>query len=411
MLTYKYTARNTKTGQKVAATVEADSEHSAAKLIRDQGYSPLEITLQKSEAETRGLKKLTHRIKTKDKVLFSRQLSTLINAGLPLLQSLRSVNEQTTNKSLKAVVDKVIADIEAGKSFSQALSDHPGVFNRVFIGLITAGEASGNLDKALERLSIQQEKDAEITAKIRGAMVYPVIVLVVMIAVVGFMLTTILPQVEELYKSLGGAQLPLVTRALLIVSHFILDFWYIILIVLIASIILSTRWVKRTPAGRQFFDKLKMRAPPMAQLFMKVYMARFSRTGASLVSSGVPLIQMLEITADSVGNVNIEESIEKAIEKVKGGTSLSAAIEGDPNFLSLVPNMLRIGEQSGAMEDMLAKTADYYEKEVDNQIKAISTIIEPVLMILLGIVAFVIVAAVLLPIYSLGGSIGTNLTK
>ncbi|MCA9330902.1 type II secretion system F family protein, partial [Candidatus Saccharibacteria bacterium] len=339
---------------------------------------------------------------TKDKILFSRQLSTLINAGLPLLQSLRTVADQTQSKNFKVVINQVISDIEGGSALSVALGKHPNVFNRIYISLVEAGEASGTLDKALERLATQQEKDAEIMSKVRGAMVYPAIVLVVMGAVVGFMLVKVLPQVKTLYDGLGNVQLPILTRVLLAISNFVVHQWFIALAIVIVLVFITRRWI-RTVGGRSVFDKAKMKMPPFGPLFMKLYMARFSRTGTTLVASGVPLIQVLEITASSINNVHIEASLRKAIEKVKGGKALSDAIDNDPNFLDLVPDMLRIGEQSGAIEQMLGKTADYYEKEVDNQIKAISTIIEPVLMVILGVFAFIIVAAVLLPIYGLAG--------
>jgi type IV pilus assembly protein PilC len=221
-----------------------------------------------------------------------------------------------------------------------------------------------------------------------------------MLAVVGFMIIKVLPQVENIYAGLDGVTLPLVTRVLLAVSHFTTRFWWIVLIGLGLSIFFGSRWA-RTFGGRSVIDKFKMRAWPIGPLFMKMYMARFARTGTTLVASGVQIIPVLEITAEAVDNVHISKSLQKAIEKVKGGKALSDAIDNDPNFLELVPNMLRIGEQSGALESMLAKVADYYEKEVDNEIKTISTIIEPVMMVLMGIMAITIVAAILLPIYGL----------
>lgn len=398
MLTYSYIARNAATGEKIKSEVQAENLQVASRLIREQGYAPISIETKKEGGAFGAL----NRIKTKDKILFSRQLATLINAGLPLMQSLRTVGDQTTSKPMQEVINKVIVDIESGKSFADALSRHPKVFNRVFISLVAAGETSGTLDAALERISTQQEKDAEITAKIRSAMVYPLIVILVMGGVVIFMLTTVLPQVEELYKSLPDVTLPILTRVLLSISNFIINFWWVALMLVAVAGVFTSKWIT-TVAGRSFFDKMKMKMPPFDQLFMKVYMARFSRTGTTLVASGVPLVQMLEITSEAVDNVHISKSIKRAITKVKGGDSLSSALENDDNFLDLVPNMLRIGEQSGAIETMMEKTADYFEKEVDNQVKTISTIIEPVLMILLGIVAFTIVAAILLPIYSLVG--------
>lgn len=395
MLNFTYEARNAATGQKVKSVVQADNEASAAKLIRDQGLTPIAITAEKSSGSRR-----FRRIKTKDKVLFSRQLSTLINAGLPLVQSLRSVGGQTTNKAFKVIINQIIADVEAGTSFSKALEKFPDVFNRVFVSLIAASEASGTLDKGLERLADQQEKDAEIMAKVRGAMIYPLIVLLVMVAVMGFMVVKVLPQVQGIYAGIKGVELPLVTRILLWVSHFVTHYWPILLVIAIGLGIFMSRWA-RTLGGRSVIDKVKMSAWPIGGLYMKMYMARFARTGTTLVASGVPIIQVLEITADAVDNVHIGASLHRAIEKVKGGKALSDSITNDPNFLELVPNMLRIGEQSGALETMLGKVADYYEKEVDTEVKNISTIIEPVLMIVMGIMAMTVVAAILLPIYGL----------
>ncbi len=397
MLSYHYTARDPATGQYTKATVEAENEQAAAKLIKAEGLVPINIQLS-----DKGLAKggRFHRIKTKDKVLFSRQLSTLINAGLPLVQSLRTVNGQTTSKALKVVINKVINDVEAGATLSASMAKHPQAFNQVYISLIAAGEASGTLDKALERLAIQQEKDADLISKVRGAMIYPIIVLLVMVAVVGFMIVKVLPQVQALYSGIQGATLPLITRIMLGISHFVIKYWWVVIIVLAVGGFFTTRWARSGP-GKQVVDKLKMRVPPLGALFMKMYMARFARTGTTLVASGVPLIQMLEITGTAVNNVHIKASLGKAIDKVKGGKALSDSLQNDQNFLELVPNMIRIGEQSGSLEQMLAKTADYYEKEVDDEIKSISTIIEPVLMVVLGVVAFIIVAAVLLPIYGL----------
>lgn len=400
MLTYKYTAREPVTGKKVSSEIRADSEQAAIKAIQKDGLSPINIVAKDVNANYIG--RFRNRIKTKDKVLFSRQLSTLINAGLPLVQSLRNVSGQTQNKNLQNVVNIVITDVESGKSFSEALAKHPNVFDSVFVNLVSAGEASGTLDKALERIANQKEKDAEIISKVRGAMVYPIIVLLVMIAVVIFMIVSVLPAVEEVYRGIPGAKLPLVTEVLLFVAHFTIKYWWIELIVIGVVIFLTSRWA-RSMGGKRAIDRLKMRMWPIGKLFMKMYMARFTRVGSTLVASGVPLIQMLDITGKSVNNIYIQESLQKAVEKVKGGVALSAALKGDENFLELVPDMLRIGEQSGSVEQMLSKTADYYEREVDNEIRAISTTIEPVLMIIMGIVAITIVIAILLPVYSLVG--------
>ncbi|MFZ1249566.1 MAG: type II secretion system F family protein [Candidatus Saccharimonadales bacterium] len=403
MLNYNYTARNPQTGKQVKATVQADSESAAARLIGNQGLVATHIKLE-SEGFS-GLGKLKGKVKAKDRVLFSRQLSTLINAGLPLLQALRSVNSQTTNKALQIVLNQVVGDVEGGGTLAAAMGKHPRVFNQVYLSLIAAGESSGTLDQALERLAVQQEKEADLNSKIKGAMIYPAVVLGVMVAVVGFMVIKVLPQVKMLYAGMPGARLPLITRILLAVSDFTIKYWWLVAVFAGVSIFFTSRWA-RTGPGKEVVDKLKMRSWPIGPLFMKVYMARFARTGTTLVSSGVPLLQMLSITADAVNNVHISRAILAAAEKVKGGKSLADSIDGDPNFLLLVPNMVRIGEQSGAIEQMMAKVADYYEKEVDTEVENISSIIEPVMMIVLGVVAFIVVAAVLLPIYGLAGQSG-----
>lgn len=401
MLVFRYVARDASTGQKVKSEVQADSEASAARLIRQQGLTPLEIEPLVSRGNV--ITRFLGRIKAKDKILFSRQLSTLVNAGLPLVQSLRTVSAQTQNKQFKVVINQVIGDVESGTSLSVAMGRHPEAFDTIYVSLIAAGEVSGTLDVSLERLAFQQEKDAELASKIKGALVYPAIVMLVMVAVVTFMLVGVLPQVRVLYEGMPGAELPLPTKVLLWMSALIVKFWWVFFILLGIGIFFGSRWMQ-TAEGRRAVDKMKMKAPAIGPLFMKTYMARFSRTGTTLVSSGVPLLQVLEITSKSINNVHVESSLLKVVEKVKGGKSLADSMDGDPNFLELVPNMIRIGEQSGQIESMLLKTAEYYEKEVDQQIKTINTIIEPALMIVLGVVAIIIVLAVLLPIYSLGDS-------
>jgi type IV pilus assembly protein PilC len=398
MLTYHYTARNPSTGQKVQADVEADNELAAAKLIRKEGLVPIDI--KSADAGLGGLTKKLNHVKAKDRVLFSRQLATLINAGLPIIQSLRSVGDQTQNKPLKLIISKVVTDVESGSTLAKSLRKYPKVFSAVYVSLVEAGETSGTLDKSLERLAVQQEKDADIVSKIRGAMTYPIIVVLVMGAVLAFMLVKVLPQVQTLYAGLPGAQLPFITTILLSLSHFVTKFWWVVILLIVVGVIALLRWSK-TSSGKKVFDRFKMRAGPIGKLYMKVYMARFSRTASTLVASGVPIIQVLDITGEAVDNVYIKESLRKATEKIKAGKALSVTLQDDPNFLSLVPQMLSIGEESGSMEQMLERAAEYYEKEVDNEVASISSIIEPILMIVLGVVALIIVAAVLLPIYGL----------
>ncbi len=405
MLNFEYEARDEATGKKVKASIRAESKQAAAKLLVSQGLAPLDIHLKGESGIFNFLNPIRNRISTKDKVLFSRQLSTLINAGLPLTQSLHTVAEQTQNKAMQVIVNQVIGDVEGGKAFADALSKHSDVFNTVFVSLVAAGEISGTLDQALDRIAIQQEKDAELVSAIRGALVYPAIVLFVIVVVIVFMLLTVLPQVELLYDDLNQP-LPFVTAGMMAISKFITGFWWLIIGVIFASVFFAKRYIA-TESGGRAFDTLKMRLPLFGKLFMKMYMARFSRTGSTLMAAGVPMLDMLRIAGEAVDNINIKEAIDKASQKVKGGKALSVALKDDPNFLSLVPQMLSIGEQSGAIDSMLAKTADFYEKELDNEVKTISTTIEPILMMVLAAVAGLMVAAILMPVYGLvGGNIG-----
>lgn len=398
MLTYTYTAKDGN-GNSIKAEVQADSEQSASKLIRDQGLTPIDITIK---GEKRSIIPTRGKVRAKDKVLFSRQLSTLVGAGLPITQSLRTVAEQTSSKEMNIVINRVTADVEAGKALAKAFEVHPEVFNNVFINLVAAGEASGTLDDALERLADQQEKDAEISSKVKGALVYPVIVLVVIIGVIIFMLTTVLPQVEQLYVDLKQ-ELPLITKIMLAASDYIIKFWWLQIIITAGVVYFGKRYIETEP-GRKMADTFKQHVPLFGGLFMKMYMARFARTGQTLMATGVPMLEMMRITGNAVNNVNIKASLEKASIKVKGGKSLSSSIENDPNFLPLVSQMINIGEQSGSIDTMMGKAADFYENELDNEIKAISTTIEPLMMVFLAVVAGAMVGAILIPVYGLVGT-------
>ncbi|HYG84266.1 MAG TPA: type II secretion system F family protein [Verrucomicrobiae bacterium] len=403
MLKFDYEAKDQSTGKHVRATVEAESERAAAKLLMEQGFIPINITEQ---SEKKGLfSSFTNRITTKDKVVFTRQLSTLISAGLPLTQSLTTVVDQTSNKRLKSVAQDILTSVEAGNSLSNAFGKHPEVFDKVYIALIAAGETSGTLDKALERIADQQEKDAEMISKIRGAMVYPVIVLVVIMLVLGFMLFTIVPQVEKLYQDLSQ-ELPFITAILVGAANFVIQFWWVAVIILIAAGYFLKQYLE-TDNGQTFKDSTKLNLPIFGEMFRKLYMARFMRTGQTLLATGVPLLDALRIAARAVNNSIIERSILRASEKVKGGKGLADSLQHEAYILPLVPQMLKIGEQSGRIDEMMGKTASVYESELDSTIKSISTAIEPVLMVVLAIVAGLMVAAILLPIYGLVETIRT----
>ncbi len=397
MKRFNYEAKDQSTGKMVKATVQADSENAAAKLLLSQGFTPHSIT--EAGDGNSIVARLTNRITTKDKVVFTRQLATLIGAGLPLTQSLRTVHDQTQNKRLQAVVDDIIASVEGGKSLSESFSQHTNVFDNVFLALVTAGEASGTLDDALRRIAAQQEKDAAMMNKIRGAMVYPVIVLAVIMGVVVFMLLVVVPQVEQLYKDLGQ-ELPFITQVMVSFANFILNFgWAVFIMLIIGGYFL--RQYLATDAGIKAKDTLKLNIPIFGMMFRKLYMARLARTGQTLLTTGVPMLDMLRITAQAVNNTVIASSVDRAAEKVKGGKALSASLKAEEYILQFIPQMINIGEQSGKIDEMMGKAAQVYEDELDEEIRSISTAIEPVLMVVLAVVAGSLVGAILLPIYGL----------
>lgn len=399
MKKFTYEARDQATNKIAKAEIQAESENAAAKLLLKQGFVPLEIKEQLDGGSF--IARITGRITTKDKVVFTRQLATLIGAGLPLSQSLNTVMEQTQNKQLQSIVQDISASVEGGRSLSESFAKHPQVFNEVFLALVGAGELSGTLDESLQRVAAQQEKDAAIASKIKGALMYPMIVLLVIFGVMAFMLFTVVPQVEKLYEDLGKP-LPLLTEMMVNSANFFINFWWVVLIVLVAGGYFFMQYLK-TESGIKFKDTFKLRVPLLGKMFQKLYMARFARTGQTLLATGVSMLDMLKVTGRAVNNTIIEKSIVRAADKVQGGKALSAALEPEDTFALLVPQMIKIGEQSGKIDDMLGKVAQVYEDELDEQIRTISTAIEPVLMVVMAVVAGGMVGAVLFPIYGLVG--------
>ena len=397
MKRYNYEAKDTSTGKKVKSVVQAESEQAAANVLLKQGFAPLNITEEGGGDSF--FSKLSGRITVKDRIVFSRQLATLIGAGLPLAQSMRTIAEQTENKRFRVVIEEILADIEAGKTLSDSFAKYPEQFDKVFLSLIKAGEASGTLDDALKRIADQQEKDAAMMSKIKGALTYPVIVLVVIFGVMAFMMFTVVPQVEKLYDDLGK-ELPFLTDMMVKGADFLTSFWWLVLLVAGGAIYFLIQYLK-TEDGIRVMDTFKLNVPLFGVMFRKLYMARFARTAQTLLNTGVPMLDMLKITSEAVNNVIVGKSISNASEKVKSGKALSESIAAEEYILKLVPQMIKIGEQSGKVDEMLGRAAQVYEDELDEQIKTISTAIEPILMVVLAIVAGGMVGAILFPIYSL----------
>ena len=401
MKRFNYKAKEKETGKIVKGNIQAENEQTAGRLLIEQGYIPQSVV-----EEGTGLFGKKSRVTGKDRIMFTRQLSTLIGAGLPLATSLRTVAEQTQGKAMKVVVEDVLTNVESGKTLYDSFSQYPDIFNGVYLALIRAGETSGTLDLALKRLADQEEKDAAMMSKIKGALVYPAIILVVIIAVLAFMMVMVVPQVKDLYEDMGE-ELPGLTQFLVNISDFFGAFWWLVLLIVIA--IGGAIWyaVKKIPVGRRIADTFKLNVPIFGGLFRKLYVSRFARTAEMMLATGVPMLDSVKIAIDATSNVVVESEYSKSLETIKGGKPLSEALKDRNYMLPLVPQMASIGEESGKIDEMLGKAAQVYENELDEQINNISTMIEPILMVIMAGLIGVVVGGTLLPIYSLVNSVST----
>ncbi len=401
MKRYNYKAKDKKTGRVISGSVQAENERAAGRILIDQGYVPQKVTKERKDG---WFAKFQNRVTGKQRIIFTRQFATLIGAGLPLSAALRMVAEQTEDKPTKAMIEDILAQVEGGKTLHEAFAKYPQVFNKVYLSLIAAGEASGTLDVSLQRLAEQQEKDAAMISKIRGAMTYPAIVLLVIIVVIVFMMVAVVPQVENLYRDLGE-ELPWMTQILVNASNFVMNFWWLILVI-VAFIVWFFLQFRKTDVGKKWLAVFKLNVPIFKGLFLRLYNARFARTAQMLLSAGVPMLEAMSISGEAINNIVLEDQIAQAATMVRSGKPLSVALKGRDYILPLLPQMAATGEQSGKIDEMLGKAAKVYEDELDERIAAISTMIEPILMVLLALVAAGIVGAVLFPIYNLVSKIG-----
>ena len=400
MRRFNYKAKEKATGKTVKGNIQAENEQTAGRLLIEQGYIPQSVTEEGTGLFGNG------RVTSKDRITFTRQLSTLIGAGLPLATSLRTVAEQTQSKTMRTIVEEILTSVEAGKTLHDAFAQYPAVFNGVYLALIKAGETSGTLDLALLRLADQEEKDAAMLSKIKGALVYPCIILVVIIAVLAFMMVMVVPQVKGLYQDMGQT-LPGLTQFLVDVSGFFGNFWWLVLLILIALVGALVYLVKNTPGGRKAMDSFKLHVPIFGGLFRKLYVSRFARTAEMMLATGVPMLDSVKIAIEATNNTVVEAEYSKSLEILKGGKALSEALKDREYMLPLVPQMASIGEESGKIDEMLGKAAVVYENELDHQINNISTMVEPILMVIMAGLIAIVIGGTLLPIYSLVNSIST----
>lgn len=399
MIEYQYKAKN-KDGEILEGTVEAESTSSAAKVLISRELYPISVSFKDDTKFS-----LLSRVTRKDKVFLIRQLATAVAAGLPISQSLEAINNQTKKKKLKDMIVQVNRDIEGGTSLSKAFSRYPKVFNQIDLTLMETGETTGTLDKTLKRLADTIEGDYRIIKKIRGAMMYPVFVLVIAFVMMIAMSIWILPQMEDLYASFEGAKLPMLTRALLAISGVLRSYMVVFVIILFVTLVVIIKKLIKTEKGRNAYDSIKIGIPIINKLIKGLYLSRFSRTMASLVGAGVSIIDSLTITARAVNNSLYERVLIDASNQVKSGIALSDPLKSSELFPPIVSQMVQVGEQTGEMDSMLTNLADYYDDEVDNIVKNITSIIEPLMIVIVGGIIGIIMIGVMLPIYTLGGII------
>ncbi len=395
-----YRARN-KEGQIKVGTVSASDQGRAEELLAENGL--LIISLEEREDSVlERLNPFGRMVRSKDLVMFSRQMATLISARVPILQALRILLDQITNKYLLTVLRDLISSVENGESLSLAMSKHGKVFGGVYVSLVKSGEASGTLDKSMLYLADQLEKDYELKRKVKGAMTYPIFV-VTALGIVGIlMFKFILPKLTAVLEEQGG-ELPVISKGLIAFSKFFDQFWWVIILGIAAAILLLRFYIS-TISGRYRWDRLKIHLPVIGDIFKKIYLSRFSRNLSTLVLGGIPIIKALQIVSDIVNNVIYRDIILESVAKIEAGKSISEGLSGHPEFPSLVTQMLKVGEQTAQLDDITAKLASFYEKEVDAKISTLTTLLEPIIIIILGIGVGLLVAGILLPIYNLAST-------
>jgi type IV pilus assembly protein PilC len=395
--TFTYKVRDSQ-GQILEGELQAENPTVVAAKLREMGYIPIEI--QKKEA---GLQReITiggNKVKLKDLAIFSRQFATMINSGLSLLRSLNILAEQTESKALRDVVKQVRDEIEGGGSLSASLAKHPKVFNNLYVSMVRSGETSGNLDLVLVRLAETIEKQVALRSEIKSAMTYPVVVAVMVTLIVTAMLIFIVPMFENLYRELGGT-LPAPTRMLISISNLIKSFWWLVLILAVAFALGIRLW-GRTETGRYFLDAFKIKVPVFGPLFHKVALSRFSRTLADLIRSGVPILESLDIVSDTVNNAVMSKAILAVQESVKTGESIARPLLEYPVFPPMVVQMIAVGEETGALDTMLTKIADFYDQEVEATVQALTSLIEPILIAIMGAAVGGMVIALYMPMFNI----------
>ncbi len=400
---FTYTA--TKDGKTIQGSAEAASKEALIAMLGKQGSRPLTIKVDGKRSSDKSKAK----VKTRDIVIFTRQLSTMISAGVPLVRSMATLQMQSDSKAFKAVIASISKDIEGGANLADAFAKYPNVFSDVYVNMVRAGEAAGILDDILKRLAAQVEQEASMKKKIKSAMAYPVAILSITIVAFFGITMGVMPKIGKILNDLGGpnAKLPSYTQALLNVSSFMQHNFIIVAVILFGGLFLIRRYIK-TPKGKYNFHKLLLHIPIIKTLVRKIAIARFARTFASLMTAGVSVLDAIEVTGGAIGNKVIEAELKEASKAVRNGKQLSEPLSTSPNFPPIVAQMLAIGEETGQMDTILVRVADFYEEEVAVMIDGLSSLIEPIMIVVLGAMVGLIAASVMGPIASLSKNVGNN---
>lgn len=398
--TFQYKVRDNQ-GRLLQGSLDGDSQTLVADKLRQMGYVPIAIQQESSSKLQRDLKipGLSDRVNQKDVAVFSRQFATMINSGLSLIRALHILAEQTENKVLAEVSREVRQDVEKGASLSQALARHPKVFNRLFVAMVRAGETGGVLDSVLLQLADIIEKQVELKRKIKSAMTYPVAVLFLVLLIVTAMLIFVVPTFETLYTDLGGT-LPLPTRILLGVSAFVVKWAPLIIVAEVLMVIAFRKWIT-SERGRAAWDAFKLKVPIFGKLVHKTVLTRFSRTFAVLLRSGVPILEALEITSETVNNSVAATAIRETQSAVKRGESVASELNQHAIFPPMVVQMLAVGEETGQVDTMLEKVADFYDQEIEATVDALTSLLEPLLIVVMGGAVGGMVVALYMPMFQI----------
>lgn len=406
----KYTYRALDSSKSVhTGTIDTTDKTGAINELTNKGLRPLSVL--EVGAKKKGeipLPSFLQRksMKSDQLVIFTRQLSAMISAGVPLLRALSSLESHSKDTVEKTIIGGLYKDVQSGQSIGDALAKHPETFSDVYINMVRAGESAGILDDILKRLALQQEKSASMKKKIKSAMTYPMVLIVITLGAFFGLMIFVIPEIGKIIKDLGGAdaKLPLLTEVMLSISAAIINFWYIVLPIIAAIVFGIVRYI-RTPVGKRQFHAFILKIPSISTIIQKVAVARFARTFSALMGAGVAVLESLEVTAHALGNKVYEEMLLDAIKEVKNGSALSSVVERSDLFPPIVSQMLSVGEETGQTDTVLLKVADFYEEEVDAAIEGVSAIIEPIMIVFMGGMVGVIAASVMMPIAGLSSQI------